>query len=69
MAAFSLKTFRLFTINFEKFDWSLLTNFEHRKFLHLTLQEDHFLNGVARGVLGHHWPTAGPKNIFGDMGL
>ena len=43
MAAFSLKTFRLFTINFEKFDWSLLTNFEHRKFLHLTLQEDHFL--------------------------
>ena len=20
-------------------------------------------------LLGHRWPTAGPKNIFGDMGL
>ena len=25
--------------------------------------------GGDRGALGYHWVTAGPKNIFGDMGL
>ena len=29
----------------------------------------HFYKGVTGGDRGHRWPTAGPKNIFGDIGL
>ena len=24
---------------------------------------------IKKISVGHRWPTAGPKNIFGDMGL